>query len=116
MAQWGWSAHLDDDPFPDLIEVTTNDQGQRVLRTHLTAMGPALDVNGNNIPDECEPDCNANGLPDAWEVDTGLAIDCNANNILDACDAPAVPARVRRMAANPWLGLDFSREVDDFMV
>jgi hypothetical protein len=44
-------------------------------------------VNGNGVPDECEPDCNGNGIPDAWDIETGAAIDCNGNGIPDSCDA-----------------------------
>ncbi len=54
------------------------------------------DVNSNTIPDECEPDCNSNGLPDSYDISTG-APDCNQNGVPDACDlglfalAPQIP-------------------------
>lgn len=49
-------------------------------------VGTSLDVNSNDVPDECEPDCNTNGLPDSYDLDVGLSLDCNANAIPDACD------------------------------
>ncbi|UCC43861.1 MAG: thrombospondin type 3 repeat-containing protein [Candidatus Zixiibacteriota bacterium] len=44
------------------------------------------DVNGNGIPDVCEPDCNVNNIPDEWEVTTGSAPDLDGNNVPDECD------------------------------
>ena len=48
----------------------------------------------NDIPDECEFECNANGVPDDCDIDptdpdgNGQAsLDCNANGIPDECDA-----------------------------
>ena len=60
----------------------------------------ALDLDGNGVPDECDPDCNLDGIPDAYEIDQGAADcdgdglpdacqffqDCNANGIGDACE------------------------------
>jgi hypothetical protein len=46
----------------------------------------SLDVNGNGVPDECEPDCNGNGIPDDWDIATGVSGDCNANGVPDDCD------------------------------
>ena len=44
------------------------------------------DVDGNDIPDDCQEDCNDNGLPDAYEVVEGLATDCNDSGVLDECE------------------------------
>ncbi len=33
-----------------------------------------------------QSDCNANGIDDQYELDTGAAPDCNSNGIPDACD------------------------------
>ncbi len=44
------------------------------------------DLNYNQIPDDCEPDCNASDTPDDWELSNGLVPDCNANSIPDSCD------------------------------
>ena len=46
---------------------------------------PFDDCNGNNIPDEEEPDCDANGIPDDCDVADGAA-DCDANGLPDVCD------------------------------
>ena len=44
----------------------------------------ALCVDG--LPDECEPDCNSNGITDACEIAAGSSTDCNSNGIHDECD------------------------------
>jgi hypothetical protein len=59
------------------------------------AGGTSLDVNGNGLPDECEPgpDCNGNGMPDTCDVDPGdpdgdglVSPDANANGVPDGCE------------------------------
>jgi len=50
------------------------------------APGGSLDVDANGIPDECEPDCNGNGVPDAYDIAQGTSPDCNANLVPDECD------------------------------
>ena len=50
------------------------------------AAGLALDVDGDRSPDECQPDCDRDGQPDAWTIFEGLVPDCNANGIPDSCD------------------------------
>ena len=42
------------------------------------------DCNGNGVPDECDPDCNNDGIPDGC-VAEGVE-DCDANGIPDECD------------------------------
>jgi parallel beta-helix repeat protein len=44
------------------------------------------DVDGDGIPDNCEEDCNGNTLPDHWEIEMGWVEDCNGNLIPDECD------------------------------
>ena len=44
------------------------------------------DIDGDGIPDNCETDCNGNTLPDHWEIEMGWAEDCNGNDIPDECD------------------------------
>lgn len=44
------------------------------------------DINSNNILDVCEPDCNSNAIPDAFEISTGATPDCNDNAVPDECD------------------------------
>ena len=49
--------------------------------------GGAPDLNGNGIPDGCEPDCNGNGVPDDRDIDLGTSTDAYGNNIPDECEA-----------------------------
>ncbi|UCC28889.1 MAG: hypothetical protein JSU86_11885, partial [Phycisphaerales bacterium] len=46
------------------------------------------DCNGNNVPDECEPeeDCNNNGVQDMCDLAAGTSQDCNANEVPDDCE------------------------------
>ncbi|MGB0715692.1 MAG: hypothetical protein ACPGXK_07435, partial [Phycisphaerae bacterium] len=44
------------------------------------------DINGNLVPDSCEPDCNKNNLPDSYDIDIDTSTDCNHNDIPDECD------------------------------
>jgi len=60
----------------------------------------APDLDGNGIPDECDPDCNDDGVPDAFEIAEGAADcdddgqpdecqvfdDCNGNGVGDVCE------------------------------
>ncbi|MCH7872371.1 MAG: hypothetical protein IID33_11790, partial [Planctomycetes bacterium] len=51
------------------------------------ASGYSQDANGNGIPDECETDCNANGVYDRLDIfPYGDSFDCNGNGIPDECD------------------------------
>ncbi|MBI4607330.1 MAG: VCBS repeat-containing protein, partial [Planctomycetes bacterium] len=68
--------------------------------------GPlSLDLNDDNVPDECQPDCNLNVLPDDLDISLARSPDCNANGIPDECDvAPSLDlADVRKVtvASNP---------------
>ncbi|MCH2132480.1 MAG: glycoside hydrolase family 9 protein [Phycisphaerales bacterium] len=49
------------------------------------ADGSALDLDGNGVPDECDPDCDEDGEPDAYELQQGTAEDCNLDGIPDGC-------------------------------
>jgi hypothetical protein len=44
------------------------------------------DRDGNQVPDECEPDCNGNGVADACDLAGGSSPDCDANGVPDECD------------------------------
>ncbi len=37
-------------------------------------------------PDECDPDCNGNGIFDLCDIAAGTSLDCNSNGIPDECD------------------------------
>jgi hypothetical protein len=50
------------------------------------ADGTVDDVNGNQIPDCCEPDCNNNGVLDEFEILNGTTADCNTNGVPDSCE------------------------------
>lgn len=51
--------------------------------------GASTDCDNNGNPDECDPDCNANGVVDSCEIRTGNATDCDGNGVPDDCDALA---------------------------
>ncbi len=53
----------------------------------LDIMLGAPDVNGNGIPDVCEPDCNLNGVPDDSDIAFGVSTDLYGNDIPDECEA-----------------------------
>jgi hypothetical protein len=44
------------------------------------------DCNGNCIPDECETDCNRNGLLDSCDIAQGISEDCDGNGVPDECE------------------------------
>lgn len=52
--------------------------------THVA--GPIYDKGGNTYTDDCGADCNANGVPDGWDLQFGFSLDCNSNGIPDECD------------------------------
>lgn len=45
-----------------------------------------FDIDGDGIPDDCEPDCNRNQIPDDEDIASGGSTDCNANGIPDDCE------------------------------
>lgn len=44
------------------------------------------DDNENGVPDECEPDCNSNGIPDDKDIKDETSNDVNGNDIPDECE------------------------------
>jgi hypothetical protein len=56
------------------------------LLDHVQPTAVSLDVNGNDIPDECE-DCNGNGVLDDIDIASGTSHDYNANGIPDECES-----------------------------
>lgn len=48
-------------------------------------VGDTLPVGGDGIPDECQRDCNGNGVPDRVDVTSGSSADCDANGVPDEC-------------------------------
>lgn len=55
----------------------------------LVAGGGSVDVGGNGVPDECEPDCNGNRVPDPFEISQSAALDCDSDGLIDACEVLA---------------------------
>ena len=49
--------------------------------------GESVDLNGNEVPDECE-DCDGNGIPDDLDIAAGTASDCDGDGIPDLCVLP----------------------------
>ncbi len=49
-------------------------------------LGTSLDLNSNGIPDECEPDCNGNSIPDDMDIDASTSTDAYGNGIPDDCE------------------------------
>ncbi len=47
--------------------------------------GSGLDCNGNGILDDCETDCQPNGIPDECDISAGTSQDCNGNGLPDEC-------------------------------
>ena len=66
--------------------------------------GGMPDVNGNGVPDVCEPDCNGNGVPDPYEL-TYSGLDQDGNNVPDECQTDC---NNNNFADNAevWLGID----------
>lgn len=57
------------------------------------ADGISIDVDGaggfgfpDDIPDECQEDCDNNTIPDEVEIVNSISEDCNTNSIPDNCD------------------------------
>jgi hypothetical protein len=48
-------------------------------------LGRSFDFNDNQIPDECDGDCDRDGVQDAVEIAEGTP-DCDGNGMPDACD------------------------------
>lgn len=49
------------------------------------AAGSSTDVDGNGVPDECQPDCNLNGIPDRFDISSGRSSDLNSDGTPDDC-------------------------------
>jgi VCBS repeat protein/dockerin type I repeat protein len=78
---------LDVDGRPDLITADSGvgNEGRLTILDNMS--GPAsADVDHDLVPDECEPDCNRNQIPDDLDLSSGTSLDCNSNGIPDGCD------------------------------
>ena len=47
--------------------------------------GTSADLDGNGVPDECDPDCNGNSIPDGLDIMYGTSEDCQPDGIPDEC-------------------------------
>jgi hypothetical protein len=80
----------DQNGFEDTCEIEQNPTAKDCNRNGLLDVceiaSGAADVDHNGVLDACESDCNANSLPDGWEIAQGLVPDCNNNGKPDSCD------------------------------
>ncbi len=86
----GTSQDCDLDLIPDECQDCDGDGLSDVCQIEA---GAVPDVNENWIPDACEYDCNANGIPDAHEIAIGEQPDCNQNGVPDPCEVELGAAR-----------------------
>jgi hypothetical protein len=84
----GVGADLDGDGDADIVTVNIRSADVSVLLNE-TPPPSKDDKDGDGIPDECEPDCNANDTPDDLDVASGTSPDCNQNEIPDECELGA---------------------------
>ncbi len=57
------------------------------LAVEIVAADVSLDRNANGLLDDCDPDCNANFLPDDLDIAVDAELDCDSNGVIDECDA-----------------------------
>ena len=103
---------LIDDQNETVWEVWYSDDGTEGVATYFVLPEHpegSIDCDGNFVPDECQadcdddgvadacafllgaPDCNENGVPDSCDIASGASPDCNTNERPDECDiAPPV--------------------------
>jgi hypothetical protein len=113
-SEWGGAIGAWDSPAviaENLFESNTSDQGQEgsavravgsqtpalsdnyfCSNTGVDLFGSYVNGGGNIVLENCQQDCNQNGLSDGWDLLSGLA-DCDANGVLDVCDIAANPQR-----------------------
>jgi DNA-binding beta-propeller fold protein YncE len=103
----GTSLDVDLDGVPDECADCDGDG----IRDDLEIAGGAPDVDGDGIPDECQTDCNANNLPDSFEIAQGSTGDIDGDGVPDECmpdcDTNGVPDVVQIHAD---LDLDVDRD------
>lgn len=78
-------ADCDDDGIGDACTPPVDCNGNGI-NDRCDIAGGAADVDGDGVLDSCEADCNANSLPDDYELANGLAEDCNLDGQIDACE------------------------------
>jgi hypothetical protein len=71
----------------DLVYLPTGDCNRNgTLDACDIAAGHSIDIDADSLPDECEPDCNGNMIPDDHEIAQGTSFDCDGNGIPDDCE------------------------------
>jgi RHS repeat-associated protein len=60
--------------------------------TFAYSYGYTADIDGNQIPDSCDPDCNNNGYPDGYDIQQDPSLDCDNNGVLDSCEIVTIAA------------------------
>ncbi|HMN97625.1 MAG TPA: M12 family metallo-peptidase [Phycisphaerales bacterium] len=68
-----------------ILDACEDCDGDGISDAEAIAMG-APDLNGNGIPDHCEPDCNGNGVPDDLDIALGTSTDLWLDGIPDECE------------------------------
>ncbi|MEM7234028.1 MAG: VCBS repeat-containing protein, partial [Planctomycetota bacterium] len=102
-----------------LSAVDYNSAGEVTVIT-LEPTAPSRDSNRNGLPDECEGDCDQNGILDQDQIDSGLSDDCNENGVPDHCDlflpsGEHVLASTTLIAKNPDRLIAFDLDGDGFL-
>ncbi|MCA9277740.1 MAG: hypothetical protein H6815_03030 [Phycisphaeraceae bacterium] len=68
----------------------------------------SVDLDNNNVPDECQPDANNNGVVDWYDIATDMSLDLNRNILFDVyedCDNNSVPDLTQLDGAGSiWIG------------
>jgi sugar lactone lactonase YvrE len=77
----GLSTDANSDDVPDECQDCDGDG----LRDDLEILQGAADANANGLPDSCEPDCNANSVPDDRDIQLGTSQDLYLNGVPDEC-------------------------------
>lgn len=78
----------------DHVTGVLNASTQQDMRQHL----PLVDINNDGILDECQPDCNGDGIPDAAEILVNEAIDFLASDVAYRLNGSAVRAATAALA------------------
>ena len=81
--------NLDDFPNDPRFPLDCNDNG--FADDQDIAQRRSQDVNGNGIPDECDPDCNKNGVADHIDIANGTSEDADEDGVPDECISPGDP-------------------------
>lgn len=81
----GISADCNGNGKPDECEIDS--QSQAPGGPFYCTEGCDPDCNANGVPDACDPDCNRNGVPDDCDLAGGTSSDADVNGIPDECES-----------------------------